>query len=526
MRGASISNMHTHHKRAMLANLHPFTNSFFLVLDMIYIQPRNDNIRHGSSLSAMVELANNAGYTLIETTLFNAFFILDDLYEKYVATEVPDTSIEALHEPTMGTELYQLYDGTIKLWGCKKMLWHRLPLDEKKMQILPAEERQFPFAPTANGDDNAQLVRQSNQIKEQAIDMSPYCETYEPTDNLDRAFLGVKKKMISSKLNDALQRDGFALVKGTGIPGTLCKDALQAAKSFLHEADESVRRSCLTKDRARRGYSPMCTENFASLIGEQGPNDLVKKFRIGPESTTDRTLSSLHQSNAWPSDDWGHDNASSFKSSIEDYFEQTCRAADMILQAIVDGIMSQNNESSESIKVLSESAASADGKSEVKNHTSILTLLGYQSGSRHKKGSKGYMRPLVHAHTDVGVITMLHFDCGRCASLQRAATRSNDNTWVDVELPPMLDDDPLFVINVGDCLSELSGGTVRSTLHRVVPRPCPSSALEDAARTCLALFVGLEPSAALELPTGEVLSYEQWRKQRIARAAAVLKDND
>ena len=50
--------------------------------------------------------------------------------------------------------------------------------------------------------------------------------------------------------------------------------------------------------------------------------------------------------------------------------------------------------------------------------------------------------------------------------------------------------------------------------------------LEDAARTCLALFVGLEPSAALELPTGEVLSYEQWRKQRIARAAAVLKDND
>ena len=275
---------------------------------MIYIQPRNDNIRHGSSLSAMVELANNAGYTLIETTLFNAFFILDDLYEKYVATEVPDTSIEALHELTMGTELYQLYDGTIKLWGCKKMLWHRLPLDEKKMQILPAEERQFPFAPTANEDDNAQLVRQSNQIKEQAIDVSPYCEAYEPTDNLDRAFLGVKKKMISSKLNDALQRDGFALVKGTGIPGTLCKDALQAAKSFLHEADESVRRSCLTKDRARRGYSPMCTENFASLIGEQAPNDLVKKFRIGPESTTDRTLSSLHQSNAWPSDDWGHDN--------------------------------------------------------------------------------------------------------------------------------------------------------------------------------------------------------------------------
>jgi hypothetical protein len=26
----------------------------------------------------------------------------------------------------------------------------------------------------------------------------------------------------------------------------------------------------------------MCTENFASLLGQPGPNDLVRKFRIGP----------------------------------------------------------------------------------------------------------------------------------------------------------------------------------------------------------------------------------------------------
>jgi hypothetical protein len=30
------------------------------------------------------------------------------------------------------------------------------------------------------------------------------------------------------------------------------------------------------------GYSPVCSENFASLIGERGPNDVVRKFRIGP----------------------------------------------------------------------------------------------------------------------------------------------------------------------------------------------------------------------------------------------------
>ena len=53
--------------------------------------------------------------------------------------------------------------------------------------------------------------------------------------------------------------------------------------------------------------------------------------------------------------------------------------------------------------------------------TDVYTLLGYQYGSRHKKGSKGYMRPLVAAHTDVGVITVLLYDSGKCATLQRVA---------------------------------------------------------------------------------------------------------
>lgn len=57
-----------------------------------------------------------------------------------------------------------------------------------------------------------------------------------------------------------------------------------------------------------------------------------------------------------------------------------------------------------------------------------------------------------------------------------------------------------------------------------MPLPC-SKEDDDVARTCLALFVGLEPSASLILPSGELLSYEKWRQQRIARAAAVLKNS-
>ena len=108
-------------------------------IDLVYVQPCDDNIRHGSSLSALVELANAADYTLVETTLFNAFFVQKQLYELYLTTEVPDTSIETLHEVTMGTELYYLYDGTIHLWGCKKLFWHRIPIDEEKIWVLSQE---------------------------------------------------------------------------------------------------------------------------------------------------------------------------------------------------------------------------------------------------------------------------------------------------------------------------------------------------------------------------------------------------
>lgn len=479
-------------------------------MDLVYVQPRSDSIHHGSSLSAFVELAIAAGYTLVETTLFNAFFVQCDLYEQFLKNEIPDTSIEALQSCplSMGTQLYQLYDGTIKLWGCKRMLWHRFPIDEKKIQIIPQNERRFPFLPsseTRNADSH---------MREEAIDMSSYCKKYSD----DAGDIFNSKRRCAAELNNMLQKDGFALVRGTGIPGSLCDNALRAAKSFLHDADESVRRSCLTKDRARRGYSPMSTENFASLVGQEGPNDLVKKFRVGPESES-KALSSLHQPNAWPSTEvWG-DQASFFISSIEEYFEQTCVAADFILTAICDGINAKTSDYVRSIDVLSTQS---------KNHTSILTLLGYQYGSRHKKGSKGYMRPLVAAHTDVGVITVLLFDDGKCATLQRVADASKaDPTtqeWVDVKVPDGRHShaEPIFVVNVGDCLSEMTGRTLRSTLHRVMPQPCKKDEC-DTARTSLALFVGLESSASLSLPSGENITYEEWRRGRIAKATAVLK---
>lgn len=464
--------------------------------DLVYIPPRDDNVRHGASLAALVELAQDQDYVLVETTLYNGFFVCHDLYQEYLVEQVPEPTIEALHETTMGTSLYQLYDGTLKLWGCKKLLWHRLPIDENLLQMVPPSERDFPFAPPATVAVESSL---DEEIYQSAVDMTPYCSSESEHD-------ANAKKYCANDLLQQLKTHGFALVKGTGISKTTCQAALYSTHAFLQEADESVRRSCLTKDRARRGYSPMCTENFASLVGEQGPNDLVRKFRMGP-TNVDSTIeeSPLLRPNVWPDKSW--DGAEEFQSSLESYYTAVCGAAHSVVRAICDGVLDEHPE-------LETSFAHLSMKGSV-THSSILTLLSYRPGSRHKRKDRP---PLVAPHTDVGVITFLLFDNGNCATLQRAD--DEEGSWADVKLPQHVGDDPVFVVNLGDCLSELCDSLLPSTLHRVIPTA------DTVPRNCLALFVGLDPHEVLILPDGNKMTYEVWRKLRIARAQNVIKSKN
>lgn len=502
--------------------------------DLIYIPPRSDTLRHGASLAALVELAQQNDYVLIETTIYNAFFVPKELYNKYFLELVPDTSIEALREMTMGTSLYQLYDGTLKLWGCKKMLWHNMPMDETKLQMLPAKKRSFPFAPQSSATTDLAAFESSSKV----VDMSAYCKQAtvqsDGTSESDQASQEAARRNCASEIVRQLKQDGFVLVKGTGMSQQLCQDALENTHGFLQEADESVRRSCLTKDRARRGYSPMCTENFASLIGEDGPNDLVRKFRMGPTDPGSRTespetvaagsISPLHSPNVWPSSEtWDESSATAFRSATEAYYNEICKASHSIVQAICHGIMIEQQQENPD-KQPASSSLQAMAKKESLDHTTILTLLGYRKGTRHKKTQKKrYIHPLVAAHTDVGVITVLLFDGGNSAVLQRKNSASekgvdNQDEWTDVNLPSNVPEDPIFVVNIADCLSELSNNFLPSTLHRVMPGSGVSP------RSCLALFVGLQPQEMLHFHEG-TMTYEEWRKRRIAKAKAVLESN-
>lgn len=109
---------------------------------VLFVQPRDMKVFQGSSLRALVELGKRKGYELVAANETNAFFVEHSLYPKFGIT---DNSIDALHtDTTYQTSLYQLYDGTLKIAGYDRFMWHNLPIDEARLQALPRSRRHYP----------------------------------------------------------------------------------------------------------------------------------------------------------------------------------------------------------------------------------------------------------------------------------------------------------------------------------------------------------------------------------------------
>ena len=123
--------------RVMLVEFNPSIPN-----DVTFIQPRDMRVFQGSSLRALVELGRRKGYELVAANEVNAFFVLTELLPKF---GIPDNSIDTLHtDHRYETSLYQLYDGTLRIAGYDRLLWHNLPIDVEKLQVLPERRRKYP----------------------------------------------------------------------------------------------------------------------------------------------------------------------------------------------------------------------------------------------------------------------------------------------------------------------------------------------------------------------------------------------
>lgn len=128
----------THYRpRVMVVEFNPSIPN-----DVVFVQPRDMRIFQGSSLRALVELGKRKGYELVAANEVNAFFVLKELFHKF---GIADNSIDALHtDHQYETALFQLYDGTLRIAGQKQLIWHKLTIDEEKLQVLSKRKRMYP----------------------------------------------------------------------------------------------------------------------------------------------------------------------------------------------------------------------------------------------------------------------------------------------------------------------------------------------------------------------------------------------
>jgi hypothetical protein len=104
-----------------------------------FVQPRDMKVQQGSSLLALNELAKAKGYALVCVTELNAIFVRAEFFPAF---DIVDNSLDSLHKDTQYlTQVFQLYDGTLVWHGCKRLLWHGVPIKDDRMQVLPPHLR-------------------------------------------------------------------------------------------------------------------------------------------------------------------------------------------------------------------------------------------------------------------------------------------------------------------------------------------------------------------------------------------------
>lgn len=106
-----------------------------------FVQPKNQHVNQGSSLSALVRLANKKGYELIAVLPINAFFVKKEFYPLFKIESNDPATLNANAEYI--TYLSVGYDGTVFLNGSRKLPWHGININESEVQVLPKFIRKF-----------------------------------------------------------------------------------------------------------------------------------------------------------------------------------------------------------------------------------------------------------------------------------------------------------------------------------------------------------------------------------------------
>lgn len=117
-------------------------------IDYSYVQPRDFEVNHSSSMKAFIDLANRKGYELISVLDYNLLFIRNEFVQQMGLSPASPQELFTPFFDKYQTRIWQSMDGEIHLIGCDRMLWHNVSINPKKFQVLP---RLLRFNPAGSG---------------------------------------------------------------------------------------------------------------------------------------------------------------------------------------------------------------------------------------------------------------------------------------------------------------------------------------------------------------------------------------
>jgi len=106
-----------------------------------FVQPADAALNQGAGIMALVDLGKSKGYELASVLSWNAFFVRGDLFSHL---GISDNSVQTLRtDLSYLTYLLQGYDGTIFVHGNRRLVWHGVAIDERRLQLLPKPLRKY-----------------------------------------------------------------------------------------------------------------------------------------------------------------------------------------------------------------------------------------------------------------------------------------------------------------------------------------------------------------------------------------------
>ena len=245
---------------------------------------------------------------------------------------------------------------------------------------------------------------------------------------------GIEDKEFSRPLLQdffsAYNEYGFGYIINHGIDKTLVEQLFQVSKHF-HSLSLSEKMK-VALDHKHRGYIAIntSTDVNSKLADVEKPNQ-SESFMMMREDKSELPYVYLSGPNQWP-------EIENFKEVLEKYTSQMTKLGRNLMR----------------LALLSSGVRDLSVMKSFDTPTIWLRLLHYPPIPKTSPSDLYGSAP----HTDLGCLTILVQD--EIGGLQ---VQTKEGEWIDV---PKVEES--FVVNVGDMLSRLTNGLLRSTPHRVI----------------------------------------------------------